>query len=200
MAARKTRQKRKKKPVRKPSKPPKKRPSQPVKVEGGRPWISTEDRRATVERLKLRGYSNKEIAAHLQVSPKTIEADWTIIRKERISQWRQKSGDDVLVELQGMIEENRREWAELKAAATTTQEKMGCLFGFLKAVDRLLKLYQIGGKVSPDTVKVEVSEIYRASIMEAIKDVPEEVAEKFLDSLEQFALTKGDSGSPNFTR
>jgi hypothetical protein len=62
---------------------------------------------------------------------------------------------------------------------------MGCLFGFLKSVDRLLKLYQIGGKVMTDTVRVEVSEIYRASLMEALRDVPEELREKFLDALER---------------
>jgi len=165
-----------------------------------RPWATAEERQGQVERLKLLGHQRTEIGRFLEVSPKTVDADWTVVRRKRVAAWRSKTGDEVLAEIQGMVEENRREWAELKAQATTIQEKMGCLFGFLKAVDRLLKLYQIGGKVMTDTVRVEVSEVYRASIMEAIRDVPEEVQEKFLEGLERYALTEGSKGSSDFTR
>jgi len=175
-----------------------------LQLQQERPWATIEERRSQVERLKLSGHRNLEIGEFLEVSEKTIERDWTIVRRKRVAAWRSQTGDEVLAEIQGMVEENRREWAELKAQATTIQEKMGCLSGFLKAVDRLLRLYQIGGKVMTDTVRVEVSEIYRASIMEAIRDVPEEVQEKFLDALERYALAeirKGRrKGGLEFTR
>jgi hypothetical protein len=183
--------------------PPKRKPVRVIPKlapQKERPWVTVEERQGQVERLRLLGHQRTDIGRFLEVSPKTVDADWTVIRKRRVAAWRSKSGDEVLAEIQGMVEENRREWAELKAQATTIQEKMGCLFGFLKAVDRLLRLYQIGGKVMAETVRVEVSEVYRASIMEAIRDVPEEVQEKFLDGLERYALAEGSKGSSDFTR
>ena len=168
--------------------PPKRKPVRVIPKlapQKERPWVTVEERQGQVERLKLLGHQRTEISRFLEVSVHTVDLDWTAVRRRRVAAWRSKIGDEVLAEIQGMVEENRREWAELKAQATTIQEKMGCLFGFLKSVDRLLKLYQIGGKVMTDTVRVEVSEICRASLMEALRDVPEELREKFLDALER---------------
>jgi transposase len=174
--------------------PPRRKPNKVISdliPQKARPWATVEERQSQVERLKLLGHQRTEISRFLEVSVHTVDLDWTAVRRRRVAAWRSKIGDEVLAEIQGMVEENRREWAELKAQATTIQEKMGCLFGFLKSVDRLLKLYQIGGKFMADTVGVGVSEVYRASIMEAIRDVPEEVQEKFLDGLERYALAEG---------
>jgi len=153
--------------------------------EKAKPWATVQERQGQVERLKLLGHQRTEISRFLEVSVHTVDLDWTAVRRRRVEAWRSKTGDEVLAEIQGMVEENRREWAELKAQATTIQEKMGCLFGFLKVIDRLLRVYQVGEKVTADTVRVDVSEICRASLMEALRDVPEELREKFLDALER---------------
>jgi hypothetical protein len=59
----------------------------------------------------------------------------------------------------------------------------------LETLDRMAKMLgAFAPETAPATVRIGITKVYRASIMDAIRDEPEAVQMKFLDTLERHAL------------
>lgn len=151
------------------------------------------DLRMAVRRSRLKllidlAHTREQMAQELKCSIPTIDRDLVALRADPEFKISGPAAEEALQKL--MISNSvvkDQLWAIASAKDTPAKTKVVALSGIARLNERIGRLMAMYGLMpAVGTVRVETSLwTFRASLMDLIRDVPEDVQHRFLDALEQ---------------
>ena len=150
-----------------------------------------EERRLEVLRLKLRGLTNRVIAATVDpsVTERTVDNDLAYLRKAHGDVFRKRSSDEILAEMEvKLMEVETQAWDTFHAAPTGSGNRVRALTEVRTAVADRLNLLVKTGVISEQPKKVEM-DVTHLHTLEGFEDTQ-------IDAIEDNLLMARLSQSP----